>query len=585
MMLRMRPVLLLFFCLLASSCTTSRWTVVEESALDEAEEAEILSQKTELLLTRRATVENPYLTFSLHEITEREFVQRVQVERSVQKYRPQWGFFTLGLTGTLFALLAANTDMVFPSSSVSRQVALNLAGGFVGAFSLMNLEPDGAPIYTGETKMMRRSGIEVVSDTTRQTEADAGFTADLAVRYRGEEIYRQEDLELAGGELEVNLASFSEEIDLNTPFDEGTEVFVQLEYNGTTLEVPLSVSDFLSPFLNITEPVAILRSSPDLNPENIINEVGEGSFFEITGESSGNWYEVRYGGSELYVNKTAGEVSWISPESSESNQVVEFQEMDFGEIDVENAIPIIRQRNQYDRALVLTNGIENHIGTRQYLPRDHRLFEFYMRSALQMNAGQIHSLEGTTSDSWLGDLNSILSMEGRGALVVYLSGYAAINDAGEMELVYENEDGAVFVTGFNEIMNQLKRIRPDELYVFADLEFYQESDGQNGEIPVFANQLVLQESVNDLFRDLPDAVVIFSNRPGQQSSVYTGDEGENQRHHIFNYYWAEALKQRKTRMAELIRYLENNVDYTSRRLHDLPQEIQAYGNFSLNLAE
>jgi hypothetical protein len=38
-------------------------------------------------------------------------------------------------------------------------------------------------------------------------------------------------------------------------------------------------------------------------------------------------------------------------------------------------------------------------------------------------------------------------------------------------------------------------------------------------------------------------------------------------------------------MSELVRHLENNVDYTSRRLHDEPQEVRGYGNFMLDIAK
>jgi len=38
-------------------------------------------------------------------------------------------------------------------------------------------------------------------------------------------------------------------------------------------------------------------------------------------------------------------------------------------------------------------------------------------------------------------------------------------------------------------------------------------------------------------------------------------------------------------MSDLIRHLENNIDYTSRRLQDRPQEVRAFGNFTLNIAQ
>jgi hypothetical protein len=94
-----------------------------------------------------------------------------------------------------------------------------------------------------------------------------------------------------------------------------------------------------------------------------------------------------------------------------------------------------------------------------------------------------------------------------------------------------------------------------------------------------------QRLANRLIRNFPNAFVLFGNRVGQSSSVYTGSGDDDKRHHIFPYFWAEAIQQRKTQMADLVRHLENNVDYTSRRLHDEPQEVRGYGNFMLDIAE
>jgi len=81
----------------------------------------------------------------------------------------------------------------------------------------------------------------------------------------------------------------------------------------------------------------------------------------------------------------------------------------------------------------------------------------------------------------------------------------------------------------------------------------------------------------------PESVLIFSSRPSQTSRVYSGGGDDNKYHSVFTYYWAEALQQRKVQVSELISHIQNNVDYTSRRLFDRPQEIQVFGNLSIDL--
>jgi len=127
-------------------------------------------------------------------------------------------------------------------------------------------------------------------------------------------------------------------------------------------------------------------------------------------------------------------------------------------------------------------------------------------------------------------------------------------------------------------------MNPASVVLFADVKFITNGNN-NGVANSRIYQAALQEFSNGLLRRIPNSAVIFSHRPGQQSSLYIGDGSENRRHHIFNYYLAEALKRRNTEISEIVRHLENNVDYTSRRLHDRPQEIQVFGNMTIDIAQ
>lgn len=128
-------------------------------------------------------------------------------------------------------------------------------------------------------------------------------------------------------------------------------------------------------------------------------------------------------------------------------------------------------------------------------------------------------------------------------------------------------------------------MNPEKLILLADLDYAEIETSSPGSSGARNGVAVQQQTAAALLREVPNAVIIFSSRPDQVSSLYAGRGSENKHHRIFMYYWADAIKKRNRTMHSVIRHLENNVDYTSRRLHDRPQEIQVFGNTTLNPAE
>ena len=576
------PAFLLVF-IFSISCTSSRWIVTEQNAIDTSREPNLLAEKSVLLVESEPSVDDPVMRFSTHQVREIEFEQRVKVERTIQQYRPKWGFLLLGTAGAGFALTAANTDLILPSASSIQQLTLNITSAVLAGLSFTNMTPTGEPVRTGETQLMRRSGYEVVYDTLRSDPGDFDFTVDLEIVYEGETILAQSGLTLSNGSLDVNLATVADH--LEGTVDEEASIHLALHYQEETLQHHIPISRFLAPFVTITSPVAVLRNAPVINEMNIMTEVGVGSSLRLMDRDLDDWYRVRFGGSVVYLAKNSGDVEWMSEAESGTPDVFEFEEAPFGEIDVESSVPILKQNNPADRAIILTNGFLEDVEMRQYLDRDHRLFRFYMRYALQMNDDQIYTIEMEPGNDWQEKLRAVSEMGETGSLLVYLSGFATITDQRNMYLdLIDDLDGPGVLTSF--ILDEFERISPSALFLMADLEF-SHLTGSDGLSPVrSAYGLALQEVSSQLLSRIPNSVIVFSNRPGQSSSLYTGGAGmENMRHHIFNYYWAEAIKQRRTRMSDIVRHLQNNVDYTSRRLHDRPQEIQAFGNLTLDIRE
>lgn len=576
-----RSALFLVCLFLTSSCSSSRWVVTDENTINTEREPIVLNERHILLLENEPSVENPVMSFGTYLVQEKEYEKRVLVERTVQKYRPKWQFLLLGMTGAAFALTAGNTDLILPSVSVGQQVAFNVAAAVLGGLSFTNMEPIGEPIYTGETRLQRRSGTQVLSDTTRSDSLNEDLSINLEVLYQDSVVFSESDIAMEDGSFDINLTSFMEYMDDDVNGE--SSMGIEVTYNGFESLHTIPISDFLAPFVTITEPVAVIRNAPTVNELNVVTEVGNGSSLELIGEYSEQWYRVMFGGSEVFVSRNAGEIQWMSEAESGSPDVFEFADVPFGEIDVENSVPVLKQNNPDDRAIILTNGFSEGIEPRQYLGRDHDLVQFYMRYALQMDEEQIFEIQIDPAGSWQQSLSTIAEMDSTGTLFVYLSGAAFIDDSNNFYMNRGNLN-----TGESQlestILNFFQRIGPSSLVIFADVEFITNgpANGLNGTRDY---RTALQQFSNEILRNIPNSAIIFSHRPGQVSSLFIGGDTENKRHHIFSYYLADALKRRNTRISEIVRHLENNVDYTARRLHDRPQEIQAFGNLTIDITE
>ncbi|MDZ7720830.1 MAG: SH3 domain-containing protein [Balneolaceae bacterium] len=576
-----RSFLFLICLFLTSACSSSRWVVTDQHSINTETEPVILNEEHILLLEDGPTVEDPVMSFGTYSVVEKQYEERVLVERTVQKYKPRWQFMLLGMTGAAFAMTAGNTNLILSSVSVGQQVAFNVAAAVLGGLSFTNMEPTGDPIYTGETRLQRRSGTEILSDTTQTNTFAEGMNISLDILYKEEVVFSESDIVIEEGSFDINLVSFLEYI--NSEVDAESSLEIELAYNGFESSYSIPVTDFLAPFVTITEPVAVIRNAPSVNELNVVTEIGNGSSLELIGEYSDQWYRVRFGGSEVFVSRSAGVIEWMSETGSGSPNVFEFAEVPFGEVDVENSVPVLKQNNPNDRAIILTNGFSEETEPRQYLGRDHDLFRFYMRYALQMDEDQISEIDIDSTENGMDQFSNISEMDSTGTLFVYLSGSAFIDELNNLYLNPEKfEDGESEPE--YDIFNSFERINPSSVVLFADLEFITNgsTNGLNGSRDY---QAALQNFSDNLLRRIPNSAVIFSHRPGQESSLFIGGDTQNKRHHIFSYYLAEALKQRNTQLSEIVRHLENNVDYTSRRLHDRPQEIQVFGNLTIDIAE
>ncbi len=578
----LRPVLLLLLASVAISCTTSRWIVVDEQASESAETETILSEETVILPVGFPTPTHPVLTLEVKDVVEKEIVQQVVLERGIQQYRPKWGYWVAGLSAALFTGIAANTNLIHSGISDHAVVAFNLSALALSGFTLTQLEPVGEPIYTGERRLSRSSGFQQLTDTLSRKEEILDLPVALDIQYAGEVLHRSGQVRFVNGENSLNLAVMLTESGL--PTQEGDVMEVSLRYNEQSFNFSYEIDELLVPYIEITEPVAVLRNAPVISDLNIVTEVGEGSVFELIGTGlDEEWYQVRFGGSILYVARSTAEITWRMAGTTGDIDVFEFADVEFGAVDVENAVPILKANDPGDRAIVFSNTYLEQPEIQRYTGRDHRLFEFYMSAAYQMRESQIAHIQIDSTETWRDQLSEFSDTDSTSVLYVYLSGKAHIDgDTIYMRTSVSDNQPMVPVP---DLLQEFIRMNPEKLILLADLDYAEIETSSPGSSGARNGVAVQQQTAAALLREVPNAVIIFSSRPDQVSSLYAGRGSENKHHRIFMYYWADAIKKRNRTMHSVIRHLENNVDYTSRRLHDRPQEIQVFGNTTLNPAE
>lgn len=572
----------IFFLFTVIQCTSSRWTVADLHSIDEREEPEKIDTRYTVLVSDSVTIDRPFLDLNLYRIEEKEYIQRVLAERTVQQYKPKWGFALLGSLGAAIAFYAGNTDGFVDNRSQTQTAALNTAGVLLTGMAFTNMRSVDTPIRTGETRYLRKSGTTVIPDTIRMNTTEE-FEVQVQIEYDREEIFNENYQSVPAEGLRINLANMLRDHAITG--DDPGHLEVTLTGDHEEKEFLMPVSSFMSPVFVVTSPVAELRNDPVYDNQDPFAEVGAGSeLVLINHNDSERWMEVQFGGSNLYVASDHGEIRWKAAEIIADPTVIAVDEAPFGEISVEYAVPVLKPANQTDAAFVISNHRANQIGMRRYMDRDLRLMELYFRNAFGIEDSRIKNLD--LDEVPPGNLiTDDVRIDTTTTLFTYIGGFAQVtNIDGEesIQLIHISGDNEETKADLEDVLFELVSSNAGKIVMFIDLDFHHFGDsGLLAENNVRSLYGKISESLTDIHEN---TAMIFSARPDQRTGIFES-VSEQKYHHIFPYYIAQALQQRRTVLSDLIRHIENQVDYTSRRLHDRPQTIQSFGNLSINLVE
>ena len=569
------------------SCTSTRWTVVDPGAIDYNDYSVIQSREF-LKEAGRVTPDDPALKLQLLSYTTYEYAEKVLVRRSIQEYRPRPGLVALGLAGAALSVYAANSDVITDSESSLKTITLNSAGGLLALSGFLNMKPVGEPRDTGEEQFLRKTGTILQTDTLR-VNSPGPRQADVAIIYGDRMVSEELELPLKSGLLDINLGSTLGALGIRGSDPDSVTVIV--EFQDSTYTFDYSLQDILHPFARITAPITPLRNAPAASPENVLAELVEGGQLQIIG-SSPDWYKVLYGISETYILREDAEIIWQSSDFTGTNQVVAVPRLPFGSVDVENNIPILRGINEHAMALVIANEhYKGDLPPRTYALRDGKLIQTYLENALGIPEAHIFEIQDMNQVEELSEpLSKIDSMATDSSeLFVFLSGYGSVDvQDGEIRLGFipANEEGQVTNTAIDlfAFMRRIASIPSGKTVVIADIDF---NHRKTGDVLTDRNVLLkrpLRQLAEILTRNNSRSAVLYGSEFRQASAVYLSNSGEDKKHRIFPYFVARALQQRHTNMAGIYQFLQRNVSYHARRLHDRAQDPQLFGNISIDLA-
>lgn len=565
-----------------SACTNPRWMIKDRQTVDPNEYKKISSREF-LMPAGNVTPEVPILRLQVLSENTYEYAEKVLMARYVQDYKLNPFFFAAGLLGAGLTFYIANSKDVTGINGNLKTVTLNVAGGIIALGSIMNFSPSGEPRPTGEERFLKRTGSRMVTDTL-QVNVPGQDRVPVDIFYGDQGVAEDLPVKMSGGMMEVDLGSPLSILGISGKNPDSVRVY--FNYADSTYSYAYPLKSILRPFVKVETSVTELRNSPEDVRDNILAELVEGSQLQIVEETDSTWYKVLYGISENYVSRSDVSQVWHKSDFAMGNRVVAVPTVPFGDIDVENNIPILSDSNLNGIGLII--GSEEYSGsysTRKYTERDGRLIETYLVHALGYPKKKVHRLNNIESSQPVDSLWRVLEQTANDSseIIVYLSGYGSLEKGnGQYNLFYlpSGASGDSKIS-LGDLLNRVAKLPSKSTVIINDIDFSQSVQNLPEALPSF--QQPLYNIAASVTSGNEDTAILFSSGIKQNSHVYLGTDGDK-KHHIFPYFFAKAIQNRNTNIAEIYQYLQRNVSYTSRRLHNEPQEPLLFGNQAIDLA-
>ena len=537
---------------------------------------ELVSSRFYMESTNGISPNQPLIHFDLKSINTYEYAQRVKTERYIQRYRPRLGYVLLGAAGAGLSYYASFSDQLLDRPTDMQRYALTGAGTLLTGLSFLNMKPVGEPTKTGESRLLRQTGTTTEVDTTDARPYNTD-NPGIRISYNNQTLVENNEWNFNGGRITINLA---EEIDAGI-FGENprSKIVVEALYDTLSQRKEVSIPAIFEQFVVVDVQITALRNEPESNPGNILTDLARGSQLKLVSKE-GDWYKVLYGISETWVSANDVRTIWRSSEFASDLSVIAIPNVPFGTVDVERNIPVLGRSSLNSAAFVLSNNqFEGDLSERIYGQRDAKLMEEYFIQGFGVRSTRVVKAINAASDRLVERAYSRLATTMQGSrqnLNVYINGYAEIID-GEVFLLGSElgDNGEVQYIDLQKLFRAFNNLDINSLIIFADLDILNEG----GSTQPLENLATIVTDNNY------GSAVFFSSQPGQRSGIYSSANGDQNRHSIFTYFLAQAIKERNMTMNTIQNHLERNVPFTSRSLYERPQNPLFFGNRDLQLLD
>ncbi|MEP1150483.1 MAG: hypothetical protein ABJH08_02040 [Balneola sp.] len=566
-------ILCLVISILVVGCSSTTWIVENEKVVDRGD-YKLLDSRLFLEKVGETSPELPVIQFRLKSANTFEYPQRIQTDRYIQKYKPRWGYVALGVAASS---LAGYSALQFSDpDKKGQQIALLGASASLAGISFLNMKPVGNPQPTGETRLLRKTGNFVDTDTLNAT-VNEPYTAFYSISYKGQSLIENSEINIAESSFSIN---FLEELNPDTfEGNESESIELNLTYNDSLYNYQIPIKSIFDPFVVVNSSVTALRNQSEINPNNVLTDLAQGSQLELV-ERQGEWIKVLYGISENWVAENDVDIIWRPAQFSRQLSVIAIPNVPFGSVDVEREIPHLTEDNRSRWGFIIANqSYSGEYQEKSYAHRDGTLIEKYMNTSLGIVPAQTIKFQDVSSyQTAKNGFNRLVSrINNRSVeLVVYLNGYAEIDpQTDKVFLIGTGNDSSASRIDLNSLFDGFANLPVTELSIIADIDFRSNSDKLNT-LDVLAATVTNQ---------VPNSTIVFASNTNQRSYIYAEPNGVQKRHTIFSYFLADAIKKGNTNWLDIKNYLERNVSFTSRSIFNAAQDIRFFGSDSLNLIE
>lgn len=568
--------------LLFSACTSSRW-IIDEIPQPDLSESVVVSTHPVIELGQMPTPDVPFLRISGIDKQTVEYPLKIEANRVIQSYRPRYGWLAFGLMGAGALIYIANADDLFETDITTTQKnVLYGSAAFVVAASVLNMKPYGEPRYTGEKRFLNEVNRE--QRTSERGASKAPFEVLISASHDGEVLVTGLQ-KTVSGTMNLNLISELGLRAFSPDVAKTIDLTIKSEFDEKSINIP--VEQILRRYVRVASRNTPLRSSPQTGVNNIITNVAEASLLPWIETVDNGWYRVMLGVTPTFIRVTDGALVWRPAIDNESELVVSTSKAAFGGIDVERNIPSTNSSNPDAIAIIIANTNYQDLTIRnEHGMRSLQLMKTYLRETLGYKDERIIIVDDFNSEESVSTLVNYNSEEqtihGKSIsrntdLFVYYTGAGgSIESGGRVEPAFLPIDGLPNEgISVRELFTVLRGLPVNRIHVLVDSDFSA------------SNLLTVGSRTNPSYTQLASIItnpnnkswVMFASEPSQLAGTYVSSDRRTDRiHGILTYYFCRALQDGNTESDMILRYLQRNMTFTSRRLHNRPQDPTFFGN-------